>query len=349
MSPAVPAEPSRVLVLYNTDYDQELIAAVDVSAVRQSAEAVARAVAGAGFDSDLLGIHGTDLGAVMDRIRASRPDLVFNLCESLNGDARNELVVPAVLDMLKLRYTGAGPLSLGLCLHKDRAKEILRARGVPTPAYCVVRSARDLESPLSHGGFPCFLKLLHEDASVGIEPSNLAADRGALVTRASELLAQYRQPVLVERYIDGREVNVTLLGNGAELEVLPLHEIDFGAMPPDRPHILSYAAKWDESHDEFAGTRPVPMDAPPALAARIEEVARQAFRALDVRDFGRVDLRIDAGGQPWVIDVNPNCDLSPDAGVARAAARMGLSHAQLVGRICRIAWRRYEHPPGRRD
>ncbi|HWN71436.1 MAG TPA: hypothetical protein VNM90_27545, partial [Haliangium sp.] len=189
-------------------------------------------------------------------------------------------------------------------------------------------------------------KLVHEDASVGIDARNCVADARALEARARELLEQYRQPVLIERYVEGREVNATVLGNAPGLEVLPLHEIDFGAMPPDRPRIVSYAAKWDERHEEYAGTRPVPMQAEPALRAALEDVARQAFTALGVRDFGRVDMRVDAHGQPWVIDVNPNCDLSPDAGVARAAEHAGLAYAGLIGRICQTAWSRHEHPPG---
>ena len=132
-------------------------------------------------------------------------------------------------------------------------------------------------------------------------------------------MREYDQPVLAERYVEGREINVTLLGNGAELRVLPLHEIDFAAMPADRPRIVSYAAKWDESHVDYAGTKPVPLrDATPALVAAVERVARAAWHALGLRDYGRVDLRVDATGTPWVIDVNPNPDISPDAGVARA-------------------------------
>jgi D-alanine-D-alanine ligase len=341
----------RVLVLHNTDYDAELIAAVDVSAVRISAEAVAVAVAEAGYESELMGLHGTDLGRLLSRLEREPPALVFNLCESLSGDPQNEMVVPAVLDMLGVPYTGTAALGIGLCLHKDRTKEILRAHGVPTPPSRLARHARELDAPPEEApgdlGFPCFLKLVHEDASVGIDAGNRVDDFHALRARGRELLEQYRQPVLIERYIDGREVNATLLGNAPALEVLPLHEIDFGAMPPDRPRIVSYAAKWDERHEEYAGTRPVPMQAGPALRARLEDVARRAFTALGVRDFGRVDLRVDGDGQPWVIDVNPNCDLSPDAGVARAAAHAGVGYAALIGRICQIAWSRHGHPSGR--
>jgi D-alanine-D-alanine ligase len=156
------------------------------------------------------------------------------------------------------------------------------------------------------------------------------------------MIGEYRQAVLAERYIAGREVNVTLVGNGNELRVLPPHEIDFGAMPSDRPHIVSYAAKWDERHVDYVGTKPVPLRAStPELLAKIESVARAAWTALGLRDYGRVDLRIDEVGEPWVIDINPNCDISPDAGAARAAAAAGLPYDDFVSAIAMTAWRRY--------
>src|SRR5262249_33088405 len=157
-------------------------------------------------------------------------------------------------------------------------------------------------------------------------------------TRSRELMAEYREGVLAERYVDGREVNVTLFGSGDDVEVLPVHEIDFAAMPSDRPRIVSYAAKWDENHVDYAGTKPVPLVAASRpLVAEIERVARAAWRALELRDYGRVDLRVDAAGVPWVIDVNPNPDISPDAGVARAAAAAGMAYPQMVGRIAELA------------
>ncbi|MCG8417659.1 MAG: D-alanine--D-alanine ligase [Proteobacteria bacterium] len=345
----------RVTVLYNTDYDDELIAAVDESAVRQSAMAITQAARDHGFASQLVGVHGHDLGRVMASLQRDPPDLVFNLCESLSGDARNEIVIPAVLDMLGLLYTGTGALELGLCLHKERTKDVLAARAIATPAYCLIESAAHLVELRRAGAFdrlnyPYFLKLAHEDASIGITAGNCVQDAEALLVRAGELLAKYRQPVIAERYIAGREINVTLLGNDparggdSTLEILPLHEIDFAAMPADRPHIVSYAAKWDENHVEFAGTRPVPIcDMAPEIESAVRDTAMRAFSALAMRDFGRVDLRVDRDGCVWVIDVNPNCDLSPDAGVARAASVAGMSYAALIGRICEIAWRRGEY------
>lgn len=329
--------------MYNTDYDAELEAAsgVDVSAVRESAMAVTQAVADYGLDSDLVGVHGRDLPQVIARLDSDRPDLVFNLCESLAGDCRNEAVIPSVLDMLRLPYTGTDAIGLGLSLHKDRAKHILHGQGITAPPHVIVSRLAELDE-LPELDYPYFLKLAHEDASIGIEPSNRVADAGELRARATELIDKYAQPVICERYIAGREVNVTVMGNAGDTRVLPLHEIDFSAMPDDRPHIVSYAAKWDENHVDYEGTKPVPMKNLTAeLEAAITETSIAAFRALGLRDFGRVDLRIDAGGVPWVIDVNPNCDISPDAGVARAARHADIDYPRLVGMICEIAWRRY--------
>lgn len=341
----------RVWVLYNTDYDAELTAAegADVSAVEAAARALCEAVGRAGYDTELVGVHGLDLPQLFERLQRGRPDQVFNLVESLAGDVRNEPLLPTLLDMLCIPYTGTDALGLGLCLHKDRTKDVLAARGIASPAHQVLRSEADLTDPaLDRLAYPVFLKLCHEDASIGIEATNVARDRSSLVARAGELLRKYRQPVLAERFVDGREVNVTLIGNGDALEVLPLHEIDFSAMPADRPRIISYAAKWDESHVDYDGTKPVPMRGlTPELSGAIEAVSRDTFRATGLRDFGRVDLRVDASGQPWVIDVNPNCDLSPDAGVARAARHAGIEYHELIGRIIDIAWRRHaEHSPG---
>jgi len=332
----------RIACLFNNDFESVPGAGVDAAAVRASAEAICGALRAAGHDAALVSLQGRDLLPVITRLEAERPDLVFNLCESLCGVAANEVAVPAVLDLFNLPYTGSDAPALAVALFKARTKDVLLGRGVATPPYRLLASAADIDrvaaEPLD---YPWFLKLANEDASVGITSDNVVANGAALAARARALLAEFSSPLLAERFVPGREVNVTLLGSGDALQVLPLHEIDFAAMPAGRPHIVSYAAKWDEAHVEYAGTKPVPIrDASPALLAAIERTARAAWEAVGLRDYGRIDLRIDAAGTPWVIDVNPNCDISPDAGVARAAAACGWDFPTLIGTIAELALRR---------
>jgi len=266
---------------------------------------------------------------------------VFNLCESMAGNPCNEPTFVGLLDLFGIPYTGADLLSLASCLYKRRSKEILAARGIPSPPYRVIEDVAALADPtLDALDYPWFLKLEHEDASLGITEENHVVDGAALRKRAAAMMEEFNEPVLAERYIDGREINVTLIGNGADVEMLPLHEIDFAAMPRDRPRIVSYAAKWEESHVDYAGTKPVPLrDANPALINAVQTTALAAWHALGLRDYGRVDLRVDAQG-PWVIDINPNCDISPDAGVARSANVAGISYTQLIDKIANVAWQR---------
>ena len=340
----------RIVVLYNTDYDAEQAANAnlpDAMSVRGSAKAIASALIESGYVVELTGVHGTDVYDVLARLGKNRPDLLFNLCESMDGDPRNEPTFAGLLDLFRIPYTGADLLALASCLYKQRTKDILIAHGVPTPPYRFLRTEKDLEDPALDGlDYPWFVKLGHEDASLGITEANVVRDAAALRTRARELMAEHRQAILAERYIEGREINVTLIGSGDDVEVLPLHEIDFAAMPADRPRIVSYAAKWDEQHVDYAGTKPVPLrDASPAVIAEIERVARGAWRAMELRDYGRVDLRVDGAGVPWVIDVNPNPDISPDAGCTRAAAAAGMTYPQMVGKIAQLALARVRREP----
>jgi D-alanine-D-alanine ligase len=335
----------RVVVLYNTDYDDDT--GPDITSVRRSALAIAAALRESGHRVELMGVHGTDVYGVLAQLGADKPDLLFNLCESMDGDPSNEPTFAGLLDLFRIPYTGADLVALAVCLHKQRTKDLLIAHGVPTPSYRYLVRAADLEDPtLAALDYPWFVKLAHEDASLGITEANVVASAHELRARARALMAEFRQPVIAERYIDGREVNVTLFGWGHEVDVLPLHEIDFAAMPVERPRIVSYAAKWDEQHVDYAGTKPVPLRGVGAgVVAEIERVARAAWRVLELRDYGRVDVRLDAAGVPWVIDVNPNPDISPDAGVARAAAAAGLPYARMVGRIAELAMRRIAATP----
>lgn len=337
------ASPSKITVLHNTDYDDELTGpGIDVSSVEISARAIAQALKQGGFNVELVGLAGREVFDVLAKLRGDKIDLVFNLCESMAGDPRNEPTFAGLLDLFEIPYTGADLPALAMCLHKRRSKDLMLGRGIPTPPHRYLANEAALDdTSLDALDYPWFLKLAHEDASVGITEANVVRTAAALRARAREMIAEFHQPLLAERYVEGREINVTLFGNGADLRVLPLHEIDFAKMPPDRPRIVSYAAKWEESHVDYAGTKPVLLrDATPALVAKCEAVSRDTWDAHGLRDYARVDLRVDREGNPWVIDVNPNPDISPDAGVARSAEVAGMDYVAMVRELAMIALKR---------
>ena len=337
----VSAQP-RIVVIYNRDFegaesDPENRAREDVENV---ATHLIRVLEARGHLAYAVGVRD-DMGDTMDEIRRRAPAVVFNLCESIGGDSRFEPLLPLLLEQSQLAYTGSGPLALSLALHKHKAKEVLRARGVPTPeAVFVTQKGQTVGLP-----FPLIVKPAREDASVGIYSESVVWNEAALQTRIAHILDQYRQPALVERYIEGREIYVSLLGRvGAEPEVLPFFEIDFSGLPSDRPRIVSFEGKWVEDSVEYAGTKPVRCELDPAVAGRVAAAAQGAWDALELRDYGRVDIRLASDGTPYVIDINPNCDLSHEAGgFARAARAAGLTYDDVVARLLELALARQPH------
>lgn len=348
----LPSKP-RVLVIYNRDFegaeaDPENKAREDIKGI---AEHVLEILRGNGFASDGLGITD-DISQGMASIVAYKPDVVFNLCESIGGDNRFEPLLPMMLEREGIAFTGSGPLTLALALHKHKAKDVLRARGVPTPeaVYLATPDVTRVRLP-----FPLIVKPSREDASVGIYGDSVVHDRAALEQRVTFVLSRYRQGALVERYIEGREIYVSMLdrplvaGDGAAPrgpQVLPFFEIDFSDMPPGRPRIVSFEGKWVEDSDEFRGTKPIPCtNLSPEMVETISRTALSAFEALELRDYGRLDIRFDTDTQvPYVIDVNPNCDLSDVAGgFAKAARAAGLGYDDVILRIVELALQRRPH------
>ena len=333
------------MVAYNRDFegseaDPENKAREDV---RTTADDVVAALAQGGLDAEVVGV-GDDLMAAMASVKEFAPDVVFNLCESLGGDNSFEPLMPLLLEYSGIAYTGSPPLALWLALHKHRAKEVLRAAGVPTPEGLAVASPAELAKVRLP--FPLIVKPSREDASVGISSDSVVHDRAALKQQVTYVTARYRQPALVERYIDGREIYVAMLGRkDGGVDMLPLSEIDFTDMPAERPRIVSFDGKWRESSAEFRGTKPVPCVGLTAdVQARIAEVARAAFAAMELRDYGRLDMRLATDGTPYVIDVNPNCDLSAaSGGFARAGRAAGIEYDELIRRIVDLALQRRPH------
>ncbi|GAC1353595.1 MAG: hypothetical protein NVSMB47_06300 [Polyangiales bacterium] len=333
------ARPVRVAILHNVDYDPLDHGHDPAHAARAQVAGAAREIADS-LDDDahvvtVIPVDG-DLWRMRERLLAFEPDCAFNLCESLCGDARLESAVPMVLDTLHIPCTGSPPPALSAALYKDRVKRLLAQAGVPTPEAQVFFSV----GAQPRVPYPAIVKPTREDGSIGIDSDAVVHDDAACRRKVAALIDQLAQPILVERFVPGREFNVALLGYPTA-RILPLSEIDFTGLPAHLPRIVSYEAKWREGSPEDLGTVPITFpQLPSAVAARIRRVALDAFRAVGVRDYGRIDVRLDDDGTPFVVDVNPNCDLSSNAGLARAAAAVGIDHHALVRLLVRYALRR---------
>jgi D-alanine-D-alanine ligase len=328
---------TRVAVVYNDD--SRLAAgderdAIAVQGVVACAQAVASALRERGHAATLHALDPDPRG-LPDLVARLECDVVFNLVEAVAGDARLE---PAFAWLCRLHgrpFTGSPPRAMTLCLEKPLAQSILAAHGVPVPRHALLARG---DEPLDALRRPLIVKPSREDASHGIDSASVVRDEASARARARLVIERYAQPAIVEEFVDGREINVALLDGPRGVQVLPLSEIDYADFPPDMPRIVSYAGKWIETSVDWALTRVIAARAQdPAERARIEGVARRAYDVLGLAGYGRVDLRVDSQGEPFVIDVNPNPDLSPDAGFALAAARAGLSHADVVERIVTAA------------
>lgn len=265
--------------------------------------------------------------------RRFRPKVVFNLCEGVAGESELEKNAVALFELARLRHTGNSCLALAVCLEKAMTKRLLRTARIDTPDFLAVPEG---EEPEGHLELPAIVKPSLSDGSLGITARSVVKTQAALRRRVQYVHRWFRQPALVERFVSGREFQVALVGN-QQPEVLAVAELSYRGLPRTLPRICSYAAKWDPASPYYRYTNPVlPAPIPEALRHRLETAAVRAWRVLGMRGYGRVDFRV-RRNRPFVVDVNPNCDISADAGLARAARHAGMTYAQLCDRVVRLA------------
>ncbi|HVE80471.1 MAG TPA: ATP-grasp domain-containing protein [Gemmatimonadaceae bacterium] len=325
----------RVTILHTKD-------AVDPPPADPVLEQVTNALRQNGHESVLLAVDA-DVTPLVEALRRDAPGLVFNFAESFAGKSALESNVAALLNLLGLRYTGSSPAGLLLAGDKSLTKKVLSFHKILTPQFATFyRGALDSAGDLT---FPVIVKPPQEDASLGITAKSVVHDLKELFEAIDRLQEEYQSPVLVEQFIEGREFYVGVLGN-VNLRPLPIIELDFSKFPPGKPRIASWEAKWGDQGTgtgaEFAGTESVfPSDLAPAMVERMHRTAIDAFQALRLRDYARIDLRVNAAGDVYVLEVNPNCYLERQGEFARAAEKDGLAYEKLIAAITELALGRY--------
>jgi D-alanine-D-alanine ligase len=301
--------------------------------------AVAEALIRLGHETTTLSCS-LDLAAIHEELPRLRPDTVFNLVEGLAGADSLVYLPPAVLDVLGLPYSGSRTESLFLTAHKTLAKQRLRQAGLPTPEWIECKTIDEplAASQVSPSDSPSWIiKGVWDQGSRGMDDSSVVHNitSADLRSRLAERAARSGQAFFAERFIEGREFNLSVLGGPDGFETLPPAEIVFTDFPPDKPRIVGHRAKWDEDSFECRNTTRTfdfsPSDAP--LLTRLAEIAHRCWTLFDLRGWARVDFRVDEFGQPWILEVNANPCISPDAGFAAALERKGISYDEAIRRI----------------
>lgn len=329
----------KIAILHNAVTDDDSAAArdvlVQVAAVEDACQALGHVVSR--LECTL------NLEAVEQALTDSRPDVVFNLVESLAESDRLAHLAPALLESLDIPYTGNPAAVLLLSNDKPLTKDRLRAAGLPTPDWVSLATCtRQKLAP------PYIIKAVWEHASIGIDDHAIitTGDGSTLPGQLESRSRQLGGECFAERFVAGREFNLSLLEGPGGVELLPAAEIDFSAFPEDKPRIVGYDAKWSENTFEFAHTPRrfefAAADAP--LLEQLRTIALDAWRLLGLRGYARVDFRVDEAGQPWILELNTNPCLSPDAGFAAALTRAGIPFEQAVERLLAVAMAVWDKP-----
>jgi D-alanine-D-alanine ligase len=348
----MPVAEKSVVVLYNHVGEDEYVRLrtvdpaslgfvpsydIHVATVREEYAAIVKALRVEGFRA-----RGVNLENSLSRLyrlsTRNAPDVVFNLIEIFHNDPRLESAAAGFLDLFRVAYTGSSAFCLSLCRRKGLTKQILLQHGIATPEFRLIDKAR-IER--RHGlSYPIIVKPARQDASSGVERPSVVYDYAQLLRQLDCVFASYGPPVLVEEFIEGRELHVSILGN-RPAEALPIEEFDFSELPGDHPPVITYDIKWNPLSLAYHRVHSIcPARIGKRTAKRVTAQALRAYAATSCRDYARIDMRLGRDGVPHVLEVNPNPDLTEGVSFMESAEKAGLSFSRTLGRIAGFALER---------
>jgi D-alanine-D-alanine ligase len=331
----------KVTVLYNEVAslpvgDKQAI--LTEAGAKEDAKVVAEALEGDGYRAEIYELTSRTI----KKLDQKAAGLFFNLCDGIGNLPKSEHKVPEYLDKKNLWYTGSNASALLLTTNKVLTKQVFIQNNIPTPDYAVLQ--RVPEKTPEGLRYPLIVKPVAEDCSLGITQKSVCYDLADLRREVARILNDYREPALVEKYIAGREFNVTILGNGRRAKVLPISEIVFGRWfkEEEAEKIVDFKAKWVEKSKNYRETFGVcPAEIDGYLRNKIERLALKAYWSCGGRDYARIDVRFSRDGVPYFLEVNLNPDLSPEMGASRSAKTAGIDYPRFIGEIAAVAARRY--------
>ena len=307
---------------------------INVATVTEEYEAISSALREEGYEVKLVNIN-EDIQVLINLLKKNPPDVVFNLIEFYRNDPALEHLVAGLYSLYGVRFTGAGPFTLALCQRKGMTKQLLKANNVPTPRYKLLTEPK---MPGRHGlHYPLIVKPAHEDASSGIEKESVVYNYEQLQERIKKSFKEYNPPILVEEFIEGRELHISVLGNDPPV-ILPIIEFDFSELPSDHPNIISYDAKWNPLEESFHRVHAIcPAKLTKRLEKKVRAISLEAYRITGCHDYARLDLRITKDNKVFVLEVNPNPDLTEGVSFMESAEQYELSFGEALTKIVECA------------
>jgi D-alanine-D-alanine ligase len=326
----------KVLVLFDVAYRTAAAGGFSPQALKEEEDKPTEADVLAclqrlGHEVDTLAIFD-DVVCMVEKLKSFAPEVVFNLTESFHSNRAHEPNIPALLELMRVKYTGARPDGLMLCKDKALAKKVLAYHRVRVPHFVISTEQRPLKR-LRRFVYPAFVKPVGEESSDGIAKASFAKSEEEAIERARFIHEKFHCDALIEEYIEGRELYLSVLGN-RKLSVFPPREIFFHDVPEDTPKFATFKAKWDDTYRKKWGIQNGPAnELAPGVEEKLARLARKVYRVLKIRGFGRVDVRITQAGEVVVIEANPNPSLACEDDFAQAAAAGGLPYDVLIQKI----------------